>query len=211
MMQTKRSRYLTLTTVMATASVSLVACDQPYEAGSATWQDRPVQIEQGKAVDAFTYTTLEQCKAADQVPDEACDDAMKTAVADQDKTPRFAQQQSCEEIHGVGQCVPRSDGQGGSFFTPLLTGFIVGQMLNGGYRGTGYYRDRDGGSYTPYGGTISTDYATGRSRVGAGGIDPPESVKSIPPKVQTRTSVVSRGGFGGRMSARSYSGRGFGA
>jgi uncharacterized protein YgiB involved in biofilm formation len=63
--------------------------------------------------------------------------------------PKFNDQQSCEERYGVDQCVPRNQAGGGSFFTPLLTGFIVGQALSnlggGGYGGRALYRDRYGG------------------------------------------------------------------
>src|SRR3546814_1613983 len=64
-----------------------------------------------------------------------------------ENAPRFGDRQTCEEQYGVEQCVPRNNG---SFFTPLLTGFIIGQALNnfgGGYRGAPMYRDRDGNYY----------------------------------------------------------------
>ncbi len=204
----KRSRRIALTTLMASAGVTLAACGQDATPATATWNDRPVQIEQGKPVPAFTYASLQACKDANEVPDTVCEDAVKSAVADQDKAaPRFGDQQTCEERFGVGQCVPGNQAGGGSFFTPLLTGFIVGQMLNGGFRGTGLYRDqRDGGLYTGYGGRVDTDYATGRTRIGANGIDPPASIKSTPPRIQTRTSVLSRGGFGGRMGGYGFGG-----
>jgi len=210
----KRSRRLAMTTVIATAGVSLSACGDGG-GSTAAWtapQQPTVQIEQGAPVPAFTYASLQACKDANEVSDEVCEQSAKTAVQDQEKTaPRFAEQRSCEEIYGVGQCVPRNEAGQGSFFTPLLTGFVIGQMMNGGFRGGGLYRDqRDGGLYTGYGGRVNTDYATGRTKIGSYGIDPPDAIKQAPPKVQTRTSVLSRGGFGGRMSSSGYS-RGFGA
>lgn len=205
----KRSRRLTLTTLMAGASVSLTACGGDYDTPrSAQWEDRPA-LEQGAPTDAFAYASLDQCLQANDMPDDACRTAAKTAEEDgANSAPRFDQQASCEDVYGAGQCVPRSQANGqGSFFTPLLTGFIVGQMMNGGWRGTGLYRDnRDGGFYTPYGGRAWRDYSTGRTKIGANSLDPPASYKAIPPKVQTRASVISRGGFGGRMSSQSYGG-----
>jgi uncharacterized protein YgiB involved in biofilm formation len=68
------------------------------------------------------------------------------------------------------------------------------------------YRDwRDGGFYTSSGGRVWTDYSSGRTRVGSRGFDAPD-VYNAPQKVRTRSSVISRGGFGGRMSARSSGG-----
>ncbi|MDP3174526.1 MAG: DUF1190 domain-containing protein [Phenylobacterium sp.] len=208
----KRSRKLVITSLMAGAGVSLTACGP--DAGN-TWTAPSAQVqqaEQGEMVNAYTYATLQACKDANEIPDTACDDGARVAIQDQEKAaPRYAEQATCEEVYGAGQCVPRN-GQGGSFFTPLLTGFVIGQMMNGGFRGSALYRDqRDGGYYTPYGGRVQTDYATGRTQVGARGIDPPDAIRQAPPKVQTRTSVLSRGGFGGRMSANSYSGRSYGA
>lgn len=208
----KRSRRLVLTTVIASAGVSLAACDGP--GASADWARPPAaQVEQGAPVNAYTYASLDACKAAKELPVAECEKGAQAAAADQEKTaPRFAERSTCEDIYGAGQCVPKSQAGQGSFFTPLLTGFVIGQMMNGGFRGGALYRDqRDGGLYTGYGGRVSKDYSTGRTQIGANGIDPPAAVRQAPPKVQTRTSVLSRGGFGGRMSAESYGGRSYGA
>lgn len=206
-MSTKRSRTLKLTTMLAgAASLNLSACDVAPPA--AQWD---ASAGQGEQVEALQYASLEACKTADEIPDEACDRGYQAALADDKNAPQYADAQSCEDIHGEGQCVPRGYG-GGSFFTPLLAGFVIGQMLDGGgrryYRGTGLYR-RDGfyggGGYaTGWGGTLSRDYATGRTVIGRDSIEPPSRVRQAPAKVQSRTSVVSRGGFGG--GTRGYGG-----
>lgn len=195
-----------MTTVMAGASVSLVACDP----ASGSWDNTP-RLNEGAPVEAYTYRTLDACKAANEISDEACEQAAKTAITDQERnSPRFDGRETCEDVYGAGQCVPRGS-QGGGVWGPLIAGFVVGRMLDGGYRGTGIYRDgRDGGYYTGFGGRLYSDYATGRTRIGANGIDPPAAIREAPAKVQTRTSVVSRGGFGGRMSAHSYGGGHYG-
>lgn len=199
----KRSRRLALTTVMATAGVSLVACGP--DGASGDWPDR-VQAR-GPEVPAFAYSSLQACKDAGELPAQACEEGAAAAAKDQETSaPRYAQQKTCEDVYGIGQCVPRQSA-GGSYFMPLLTGFVIGQMMNGGYRGTGIYRDeRDGGFYTGYGGRLDRDYSSGRWRTSAGGIDPPATIRSTPPRIQTRTAVLSRGGFGGRMSAHGYGG-----
>lgn len=197
----KRSASLRLTTMVAGAGLTVAACDS---SNPAQWNEVRPQNEQ---VEAFQYATLEACKSADQIPDEACDTAYAAAQKDDaQNSPRFGEQASCEDVYGQGNCVPRSSQGGGSFWGPLLAGFVVGRMLDGGfdgYRGTGLYRrdDRYGGGYvTGWGGGLGRDYVTGRTTVSRDSFRPPDAY--APPKAQTRTSVVSRGGFGG---GRGYS------
>jgi uncharacterized protein YgiB involved in biofilm formation len=195
----KRTRTLALTGLMAAGGVSLTACgDNPAD---------NVRIEHpGKSVDAYAYQSLAECKAKNEVPDEVCDKAEQDALADDKKAARWNDQSSCEDVYGQGQCVPRQHANGGgSIWGPLITGFVVGRMLDGGWGGRGYYRDwRDGGFYTASGGRMWTDYSTGRTRVAARGFDTPDVV--APPRTMSRTGAISRGGFGGRMSSRGYGG-----
>ncbi|CAN5207468.1 DUF1190 domain-containing protein [soil metagenome] len=195
----KRSAALALTTAMASAGLALTACD-----------DGPDKAPK-QPVEAIAYANIDECKTKNQVPDAECDTAFATALADNDAhAPRYEAQSSCEDVYGPGNCVPRgyNNGGGGGWFAPMLTGFVIGRMLDGGghpyYRGTGLYRQYDGGYVTGYGGRLNRDYSTGRSTIDRSSIDPPDSVRHTPPKMQTRTSVVSRGGFGG--GSRSYSG-----
>lgn len=195
----KRSRKLALTTAMAAGGVSLVACgDGGYD---------NVRIEHpGKSTEAFAYQSLDECRAKNEVPDAACESAEKSALADDEKSASWDDKASCEDVYGPGQCVPRQAANGhGSFWGPLITGFVVGRMLDGGWGGRGLYRDwRDGGYYTAGGGRVWTDYSTGRARVSQQSFDAPKVY--APPKEMSRASVISRGGFGGRMSSRSYGG-----
>lgn len=202
-----RSKSLTLTGLMCGASLSIGACDgtpQLPTAESAVNKD---------PVEAFAYASLDQCKAADKVSDAECDTAYQAALKDDaTNAPRYDKQATCEEVYGAGQCVPKQQAGGGSFFTPLLAGFVIGQMLDGNrgyYRGTSLYR-RDGGYYTGWGGAVNHNYATGRTSVGRQGIDPPAAVRQTPARVQTRSTVVSRGGFGGGGRAYSSGGRSYG-
>lgn len=200
----KRSSSIALTTMMAgAASLTVTACDST----PAQWND--ANAARGGQVEAFQYASLEACRTADEVPDAECEQGFAAAQQDHAaNAPRYEDRATCEDVYGDGNCVPRGSG-GGSFFTPLLTGFIIGQMLDLDgrryYRGTGLYRrsDRYGGGYvTGWGGTLDRDYRTGRTVISRQSIDPPDAYRQAPPKMQTRTSVVSRGGFGG--------GRGFG-
>ena len=194
----KRSASLQLTTVLAgAASLTLAGCDDPGPGAQASWDPN-----RGQQVEAFSYKSLEECKAANEVSDQQCDTSWETAQKDDQKNaPRYEARASCEDVYGAGNCVPRSEAGHGSFFTPLLAGFVIGRMLDGGgyYRGTGLYRGDDG-YYSTWGGRLGRDYGTGRTVITRESIDPPDAIRNAPPKVQTRTSVVSRGGFGGGRS-----------
>jgi uncharacterized protein YgiB involved in biofilm formation len=200
----KRSTSVKLTTMLAgAASLSVAGCDN---AGSPAQWDQ-ASIAQGPKVEAFRYASLDACKAADEVPDKECEAGWAAAQKDNETSaPRYTDRANCEDVYGQGNCVPRGTG-GGSFFAPLLTGFVIGQMFGGDgrpyYRGTGIYRQDDrwgGGYYTGWGGRLDRDYGTGRSVIARQGIEPPDAIRQAPPRVQTRTAVVSRGGFGGGRS-----------
>jgi uncharacterized protein YgiB involved in biofilm formation len=182
----KRSRSIALTTIMTSTGLSLAACDSPPPT-NATWLNPPpAESSAAQALNGRTYPTLQACREANAVPDSECDNAFSQAQA---QAPRFGDRQSCEERYGVDQCVPRSQAGGGGFFMPLLTGFVVGQALNNlgdrGYYGMQYPGRYGGGYLGGYGG--GRDYVTGRSY----------GSYEAPARVQSRSAVISRGGFGG--------------
>ena len=199
MTKRKRSQTLKLTSMLAgAASLTVSGCDDAPQV--AKWDDSAAKQQ----VEALQYASVDACKAADDVPDTECESAYAAAQADDKNAPRFTDAKSCEDVYGEGQCVPKGYG-GGSFFTPLLTGFIIGQMLDGSgrryYRGTGLYRQGgyygSGGYVTGWRGSVNRDYRTGRTVVSRDALEPAPRVRNAPAKVQSRTSVVSRGGFGG--------------
>ena len=192
MRRMKRSRVLHVSSLMATASFSLAACGAPQRAAP---EPELAQV----------YTSLDECRAANDITDAECDaaqaQAQKTAA---ETAPRYATQSECEGQWGPSQCQPNNSG-GGSFFTPLLAGFVVGQMLNGGgYRGGGaMYRDRNNQFSNGYGGGYAyRDYRTGKTLTN--GREHGDVARQAPSRVQSRTTVVSRGGFGG--GGRGYGG-----
>ena len=173
----KRSRTLQVTGLMATVSFSMAACGAP--------QSAPLP----EPDPALAYTSIVECKAANDVSDAECDAAYAEAQRQAaESAPRYATREECEGQWGPEQCRPLNTG-GGSFFGPLATGFIIGQLLNGGgYRGGGpLYRDRDD--------------RTGRAVANRNDVD---VARQAPARVQSRTAVVSRGGFGG--GGRGYGG-----
>ncbi|WP_310541319.1 DUF1190 domain-containing protein [Phenylobacterium sp.] len=198
----KRSGAVTLTSLMAGSAISISACDSAPPA--TQWGDPPA-ASSGRSVEASSFTSLADCTASGSFTAEQCSAALTQAQKDSaENAPKFGDQKSCEERYGVDQCVPRSSQGGGSFFTPLLTGFIIGQAMNnlGGYRGAPMYRDRDGGFTGGSGYPVSRDYVTGRTRVNSDSFDAPRA--NAPTRVQSRSSIISRGGFGG--GSRSFGG-----
>ena len=190
----KRSRSLQLTSLMATVGFSMSACGpSPSAVPVAPPEPTPA------------YTSIDECKAANDVADTECDTAYAAAQSEAERSaPRYATRAECEGQWGPEQCRSLNSG-GGSFFGPLATGFIIGQLLNGGgYRGGGpLYRDRNGQYSNGYGGGfLSRDYRTGRNIANAR--DHMPAARQAPTRVQSRTTVVSRGGFGG--GGRGYGG-----
>ncbi|TFW12335.1 DUF1190 domain-containing protein [Brevundimonas intermedia] len=194
MRRLKRSRVLHVSSLMATASFSLAACGSPQ------------RVPPPEPEPTLAYQSLDECRAANDIPDDQCDAALAKAQEEAAKTaPRYATREECEGQWGPSQCQPNNQGGNGSFFTPLLTGFIIGQMLNGGgYRGGGpLYRDREGRLSNGYGGGYTyRDYRTGKTLTN--GREHGDVARQAPTRVQSRTTVVSRGGFGG--GGRSYGG-----
>lgn len=196
MRRLKRSRSMHLTSLMATVGFSLSACGAPQSAS--------IPVREA-AEPALAYTSLDECKTADVVSDAECDTALAAAQTEAERSaPRYATREECEGQWGPEQCRPLNTG-GGSFFGPLATGFIIGQLLDGGrYRSGGpLYRDRYGTYSNGYGGGyLGRDYRTGRTITNARDHTP--VARQAPARVQSRTAVVSRGGFGG--GGRGYGG-----
>ncbi|SNB60669.1 Uncharacterized conserved protein YgiB, involved in bioifilm formation, UPF0441/DUF1190 family [Arboricoccus pini] len=185
----KRSTAITLT-LMAAAGGAL-----------AIYNSRADQQAEGNY-----YPSVEACKAEGKVDPDDCQKAFDEAKAQNDEqAPRFDEQSTCEAQFGVNACYRREEG-GSSFFVPFLTGFLVSNLVNQVTGGSGYwgrpggyhyarpiYRSvQNGDLYTGSGSPLST---LGGSTVRA----PARDVYQAPPP--SRTSVVSRGGFGSRSSS----------
>ncbi|USU03427.1 DUF1190 domain-containing protein [Sphingomonadaceae bacterium OTU29THOMA1] len=158
----------------------------------------------GAPTEVAAFDSVAECKASGAFAAVTCNEAAEAAAKEDPKTaPRYAEKNLCEDQFGNGNCFARSDG-GSSFFTPLLTGFMIGRLLDGpGYRYSGLYRDRRSNTiYTGGGAWLFNGGYGGRGygyQVGSRAVTAPVTTQ----RIQTRSSVVSRGGFGGRVSARS--------
>lgn len=177
----KRSHTVSLT-LMSASAVLLQACDEP-------------QVEAG------VYRDIKQCIDSGQLTEQQCMDLHRAALdAHLNNAPRFRSKEECYAEYGYEQCEQQAGQQaannnsGGSFWTPLLMGFVASRVLDsvtGGNRSaTPLYRTsrdpntlRNAKNYP-----VSKGY--GQAKLPKWATEP----------TRTRTKAVSRGGFGGRSS-----------
>lgn len=193
----KRSARMKLL-LMGSATLALTACDDTQE-----------------VTKAGVYDTVEQCLADGVYSQDYCSDAFQGAVEQHVAVaPKYANVEECEADFGPGRCQiapsgavensgQQASGGGGSFFMPLMTGFLVGQLLNSGgrsYYGQPLYRPYErtagAGGAGRWGGYRTAQNVDVGSRTGA--VNVTRSTLQAPP---ARTTTISRGGFGGRASA----------
>ena len=190
----KRSRSLRLV-LMGSAVLALSACDDKK--------------------DAQVFETVGQCMDLGHTGQE-CDDAISQARQHQlDSAPRYATKSDCEAEFGKCEEAPKATdktadapkdpnapvqsyahSEGGGFFMPLITGYMMGRMLGGGMYGFSPMP-----LYTPMGGGGFYTGAGTRVATGPGTTTVAQSTLN---EART-TSTLSRGGFGARARAMSVS------
>lgn len=148
--------------------------------------------------DAKVFTSLNDCEY--QMPENAaeCRIAYEQAVKDAAETaPKFANRQDCEYDFGIEQCTEYRNSSGGSWFMPLMAGYMIRDMLQP--------RRYSQPLFTSY-----SRYSPNRYRwVGAGGYDYGDfrqrdlkvSKSYTKPPAVNRT--IKRGGFGSSVRAKS--------
>mgnify|MGYP002714818131 CR=1 FL=1 len=183
----KRSKKAALVMMVPTVTILMAGCGE-----------EPVQSAVFETVDqCAAYYNPEQCKA-----DLAQATALHTQVA-----PKYTSQQACEADFGAGQCEtpPATQAQsGGGFFMPMMMGFLMGQMMNGGNKlkqpvqPQPLYKSRD-------------DQGTFRTANNTPVAKSTGSTYLRPSSVQTRPAgLVSRGGFGAQAQQRQSSSSSYG-
>lgn len=162
----KKSRSIRLA-LLGSASVALAACGDSGEPPPG----------------ALFYSTQRECEILYDAA--ACKDAVVQAEQVQVAVgPRFSRKEQCEAEFGVGNCETRQAAGGGSFFMPLLMGYMIGNMFDGNryaqpvYRGPGNSavvasggRQFNVGNFTAAGGQTAfraTPQATSTARGGFG-------------------------------------------
>jgi len=180
----KRSRTTALL-LMSTAPLLFTACQK----------EESVQVQEG------LYTSVEACSEATGDP-SACRTAFAAAQQQAaDAAPKYASKEECAKEYPAEQCVQQHTSAGTSFIGPMMMGFFMSQMLNGGRAGAvaappaaqPAFKDNANGWAKPAG----TGGMTTASGIGAGkaGLAP---VSSEP----NRAVTASRGGFGARSGSR---------
>lgn len=186
------ARHLTPVALAVTAVFMLAGCEQSDETVSM-------------------YQNADDCSSANPGKSEQCTVAFNQAKEEAVKTaPKYATREDCIAEFGEGQCekAPAQAGltsnaesqQSGSFWMPLMAGYMMGRMMSGGMGAqqplftskaagspaNGKFVDASGKSYGPA--------TTGRS------MTVPKT--AMAPKPAT-TSTVTRGGFGESVAKQS--------
>jgi uncharacterized protein YgiB involved in biofilm formation len=178
----KRSRSLKLA-LMGASALTLTACDEP-------------------AQDVAIFENVAQCEKEVGFDRDACEANFKQAQEEHIRVaPKYTSVADCEADFGAQQCelAPQQTQSGGSVFMPLMMGYMMGSMLGNTSRfgSQPLYRSKDDPTNFRTGDNQKVGGQTGVTKV-------PAQVAKAP---STKTSTVSRNGFG--ASARSMSG-GFG-
>ncbi|MEP4198807.1 MAG: DUF1190 domain-containing protein [Aliishimia sp.] len=182
----KRSRSVTLLT-MASAAMVLTACEEKID------------------TEGDVYRSVAECEQAALVPDADCtpllDEGQRIHLA---AGPRYNTLALCESQHGKNACNTMSQ-ETQDFSSPIPVGYFVTGAIAGAVVADlvrPVYGERESRRYyTTGGGYLSLmnngRYGTTRSSIQR--YNP--AVKQAPPRIQTRTTVASRGGFGSRSGS----------
>lgn len=189
----KRSQSLKLV-LMGSAALSLAACEQPVEVG--------------------VFETVEQCTVMGY-SQSACETAIAEARKEHmQSAPKYASRADCEAEFGRCEPAPTASQQppagtqgpggeqlaqsgSGSFFMPLLAGYMMGQMMGGNrYAAQPLYRPTSGPA-------AGTGFYTGSGTQVASRPGVTQMARSTFDNARAGTTTLQRGGFGAR--ARSVS------
>lgn len=158
--------------LLGSASMALVACGD----------DSPPD-------DARFFAERKECAAV--YGDASCSDAaIKAEETHLAQAPKFSRQEQCEAEFGAGNCETRQQVGGGSYFMPLLMGYMMGNMMGGNRFSQPVYRGRDGGAVMNNNGRLFNVGNFGGATAGR--------TASFRP---AQATPVTRGGFGGSSMA----------
>lgn len=167
------------------------------------------------------YMNAQECAQANPSQAAQCEDSYRTALQEAQRTaPKYATMEDCVAEFGDAQCTQTAsiDGNpvntenannlnpdssqmaqansGGSFFMPLMAGYMMGRLMGGGAPAQPLFSSRNPNS--PANGKFVD--ATGRNygpAVGGRQMNVPKT--AMTPKPST-TSTITRGGFGNTVS-----------
>lgn len=188
------ARHLTPVALAVTAVFMLAGCEQ---------SDETVSL----------YQNADDCSAANPSKSAECTTAYNNALKEAERTaPKYASREDCVAEFGEGQCqqapaqagmAPENQAQAqssGSFWMPLMAGYMMGRMMGGGMGAQHPLFSSKNPASPAYG--KYTD-AGGKSY----GAAQPGRTMTVPktamaPKPAT-TSTVTRGGFGDSVAKQS--------
>ncbi|MFV3131206.1 DUF1190 domain-containing protein [Niveispirillum sp. KHB5.9] len=130
----RRSAHVSTLLVGGAAMLALAGCGQ----------------EEPTTTEARLFNGLEACRA--EFDPGQCESAFQQAQQlHRQSAPRFTNQAECEQQMGAGACqqqvVQQANGSTGSFFMPMLMGFMMARMMQPPMNPNGYVRGRDGSYY----------------------------------------------------------------
>jgi uncharacterized protein YgiB involved in biofilm formation len=169
----KKSRSIQLV-LLGSASIALAACG-----------------DDGPPKDARFFSNTQECSAVYDT--SQCLDAQKQAEQTfTAEAPKYTRKEQCEAEFGVGNCEAKQTAEGGSFFMPLLMGYMMGNMLGGQSRfNQPVYRGPDNTAITQNRGKMfNIGSFEGAGRNAASTFRP-----------ATQVAQVQRGGFGSTATA----------
>lgn len=148
------------------------------------------------------YQNAEDCSQANPSSSAQCTTAYNAAQAEAAKTaPKYASREDCVAEFGEGQCTqaPAQAGmaaqpqQSGSFWMPLMAGYMMGRMMGGGFAQQPLFTSKSASS--PANGKFvdASGKSYGSATAGGRTITVPKT--AMAPKPAT-TNTITRGGFG---------------
>ncbi len=150
---------------------------------------------------AMVFTSLADC--INQSPEKAdqCEAAYQSAVDEATRTsPKYSNIRECESEFGAQQCIPyqNGNGSGGSWFMPLMAGYMIGGMMSPRYYSSPLFtsHSRRSSLRNRWITADGRDYGDFRSRSFK------VKKKAFEPK-PTVNRTIKRGGFGSSVRAKS--------
>lgn len=187
------ARHLTPVALAITAVFMLAGCEKTDETVSM-------------------YQNADDCSSANPGKSAECTASYNNALKEAERTaPKYASREDCVAEFGEGQCqqapaqagmAPENQAQAqssGSFWMPLMAGYMMGRMMSGGFQQQPLFSSKNPASpaYGQY---------TDASGKGYGAAQPGRTMTvpktAMAPKPAT-TSTVTRGGFGESVAKQS--------
>jgi len=160
---------------------------------------------------ASIYLDAEECSADNPSFSAACETTYQAALEEAKETgPKYESLADCEYDFGDGVC-EQQQASSGSFFMPLMAGYMLGNLMSGSRRYTPMYTSNSGNS------PLRNRWFTSDGRdVGKYDLNKRNKYRvsdSFFKKRPTTTSTLKRGGFGNiarATSSRTAASKGWG-